>query len=46
MATPRRKKITIGIDLGDKQSQYCGLNGKGEVAEEGTLRTTPEGFRQ
>lgn len=42
----RVKQLTIGIDLGDKQSQYCVLNGKGEIAEEGTLRTTPEGFQQ
>jgi len=40
------KPVIIGIDLGDKQSQYCVLNGKGEVTEEGALRTTPEGFRQ
>lgn len=46
VARSKANHWVIGIDLGDKQSQYCVLNGKGEVAEEGTLRTTPEGFQK
>src|SRR5262245_5462870 len=33
---------TIGIDLGDKWSHYCILDGAGEVMEEGRFRTTKE----
>jgi predicted NBD/HSP70 family sugar kinase len=29
---------TIGIDLGDKMSRYCIVNGDGEVVEEGSFR--------
>ena len=33
---------TIGIDIGDQWSQYCVLNGTGEVIEEGRFRTNAE----
>ncbi len=39
-------KMTIGIDLGDKQSAYCILDSDGEVLSEGTTRTTDGGFEQ
>ncbi len=33
---------TIGLDLGDRYSDYCVLNGEGEVAEEVRIRTSAE----
>lgn len=45
-ARGREKRVIIGIDLGDKHSQYCVLQSNGEVREEDVLRTTPEGFQQ
>jgi transposase len=44
--SPKRKmarteeRITIGLDLGDKTSRYCVLNGDGEVVGEGSVGTT------
>ena len=38
--------MTIGIDLGDKQSAYCILDADGEVLSEGIIRTTEGGFEQ
>lgn len=37
---------TVGIDLGDRFSRYCIVNGDGEVIEEGRLRTEANAFRQ
>jgi transposase len=37
--------ITIGLDLGDRSTNYCVLNGDGDVAGEGKLPTTPEAFQ-
>ena len=34
-STPR---MTVGIDLGDKQSAYCILDAEGDVLSEGTIR--------
>jgi transposase len=34
----------VGVDISDKDSHYCVLSQEGEIAEEGTLRTTPAGF--
>ena len=31
------KRITIGLDLGERRHRFCALNGRGEVVEEGTL---------
>src|SRR5216684_3848652 len=31
--------LTVGIDLGDKQSCYCVLDGRGEVIQEGSIGT-------
>ena len=39
------KPYSIGIDLGDKFSQFCILDKDGEVIEEGRLRTTIEAFK-
>src|SRR5216683_2524938 len=38
--------ITIGMDLGDKTSRYCVLDGKGEVVEEGSVATTKKELAQ
>jgi transposase len=32
--------ITIGLDLGDKASRYCVLNGAGEIIAQGSVGTT------
>jgi transposase len=39
-------RLTIGMDLGDKTSRYCMLNGAGEVVEEGVIPTTRKGMAQ
>src|SRR5947208_2612922 len=38
--------ITIGMDLGDKSSRYCVLDGKGEIVAEGSVATTKKGMNQ
>jgi transposase len=38
------QKLTIGLDLGDRFSQYCILNEAGEVILEGRFPTTPKGI--
>ena len=38
--------MTVGIDLGDRYSQYCVLDAKGETTEEGRLKTTPQALEQ
>ncbi len=35
---------TIGIDIGDRTSHICVLDGAGNVIETGTVATTPEAF--
>jgi transposase len=41
-----QESITIGMDLGDKASRYCVLNGTGEVKEEGSVATSKKGMMQ
>jgi transposase len=41
-----QEPITIGMDLGDRSSCYCALNGNGEVIKEGKLATTRKGLAQ
>ena len=41
-----QEPITIGMDLGDRSSCYCALNGAGEVIKEGKLATTRKGLAQ
>ena len=36
--------LTIGVDVGDRYSQICVIDGEGEIVEEGKLRTTAEAF--
>ncbi|CAN5163503.1 IS110 family transposase [soil metagenome] len=41
------KRMTVGLDLGDKYSYLCLLdNESGELVEEGRLRTTPDDLRR
>ena len=39
-------RMTIGMDLGDKTSRYCVLNGGGEIVREGRSATTKKGMGQ
>lgn len=38
--------MTVGLDLGDRYSRYCLLNGEGEVVEEGRIQSTETAFRR
>jgi transposase len=40
------QRLTIGIDLGDRNSRYCILDEAGEVVREGVVATTPAGFSE
>ena len=40
------RKLTVGIDLGDRSSRYCILDEQGEVLTEGSVATTKKGFAQ
>jgi transposase len=43
VSTQQTKKMTVGLDLGDKYSYLCVLDTEsGELVEEGRLRTTPD----
>lgn len=39
-------KVTIGVDLGDRFSRICVLDGEAEVIEEARLRTTRDAFER
>jgi hypothetical protein len=39
-------KLTIGLDFGDRWSNYCVLDEAGEVLLEQKLATTPEAMKQ
>jgi transposase len=39
---PNWDRLTVGVDLGDRWSQYCILGLEGETLAEGQLRTTQE----
>jgi transposase len=43
---PNLDRLTVGVDLGDRWSQYCVLGLKGETLAEGQLRTTQEDVRE
>lgn len=38
----KEKRITIGLDLGEKRHRFCVLDGEGEVVEEGGLNNDRE----
>ena len=50
--SPKRKSIrgieglTIGVDLGDRTSRYCVIDGNGEVVNEGGVATTRIAMRE
>jgi len=39
-------QLTIGLDLGDRSSFYCVLNGAGEVILEERVATSPEAMKK
>jgi transposase len=43
---PNRERLTVGVDLGDKRSNFCILGLDGEKLTEGELQTTREGFAE
>jgi transposase len=43
---PWKGPITIGMDLGDRTSRYCVIDGTGEVVKEGSVATTRAGMTQ
>ena len=43
---PNRDRLTVGVDLGDRWSQYCILGLEGETLAEGQLRTTQEDVKE
>lgn len=42
----RTPELTVGLDLGDRFSHLCVVDGTGEVVEESRLRTTETGLRR
>jgi transposase len=43
---PNRDRLTVGVDLGDKWSNFCVLGLDGEKLTEGQLRTTQQDFAE
>jgi transposase len=43
---PNRGRLTVGVDLGDKWSNFCVLGLDGEKLTEGQLRTTEKDFAE
>jgi transposase len=41
----KERKLTIGLDLGDRSSWYCVLDEAGEIILEHKLATTPDAMR-
>ncbi len=39
-ARAQKRRLTIGMDLGDRSSRYCMLDEQGEVIREGSVATT------
>lgn len=46
VAAAAKQEETIGLDLGDRTSHYCVLDGNGVVVEEGRVATTAESLRR
>jgi transposase len=40
------EKLTIGVDLGDRNSHFCVLGSNAEIVSEGSIRTTPSSFEK
>jgi len=45
-ATHGKPAMTMGLDMGDRFSHYCLLNGDGEAIEEGRLQSSEAAFRR
>ena len=45
-AKPAKQSVTIGMDLGDRNSRYCILSEEGEILEEDQVATTKAGMTQ
>jgi transposase len=45
-AAAQPRGMTIGMDLGDKTSRYCQLNGDGEIVRQGSVSSTKKGMAQ
>ena len=43
-STHETPAVTVGIDVSDRLTSFCVLDGQGEILEEGKVRTSPEGF--
>jgi transposase len=43
---PNRDRLTVGVDLGDRWSNYCILGLDGEMLAEGALQTSREDFSE
>ena len=43
---PNRDRLTVGVDLGDKWSNFCIVGLDGEKLTEGELRTTQQDFAE
>ena len=39
-----KQSVTIGMDLGDKNSRYCVLSEEGEILRQGQVATTKAGM--
>jgi transposase len=46
MCQNQQAQLTIGIDLGDRVSDYCVIDDQGVITEEGRIRTTQDNVRQ
>ena len=46
VAQMEKPSLTVGLDLGDRFTQYCMLNRDGEVVETGRIQTTEAAFRR
>ena len=38
-------RLTVGLDLGDRYSRYCSIDGGGKIVEEGRVRTEVDALR-
>ena len=41
---PNTPVLTVGVDVSDRFTSFCLLDGQGEILEEGKVRTSPEAF--
>jgi transposase len=42
----QEQRLTIGLDVGDRSSFYCVLNGAGEVILQAKVATRPEALKE